>query len=237
MSYILEKIRHQESFTGRSAALHRQLQSRASSLHAHQSLSCEGGRFLKTTSLRCFQIFQHPRRSRPPFRQPWTMVPPLPQLSHQCLRATPAGRANGLPNQDLGGGHKKSISNRESKWAAILVALPNFSSHSPIWWASIWAANCGPHPFFFHFHGAVPIRRTQGERPRPARRRRPRGRHAAGRPSRRRRPSPADATPPATLADAAGPPACLRSSSSSSSPDLRAAGACFLPGVIELLRT
>ena len=64
---------------------------------------------------------------------------------HEFLRATPAGRANGLPNQDLGGGHKKSISNRESKWAAILVALPNFSSHSPIWWPSIWTANCGPH--------------------------------------------------------------------------------------------
>ena len=51
---------------------------------------------------------------------------------------------------------------------------------------------------FFHFHEAVPHPR-QGECPRPAH-------------HRRARPAPADATPPATLAAAAG-----------------ATGACFLP--------
>jgi len=43
------------------------------------------------------------------------------------VRATPVGRTNGLPYEDLVGGHQKSISSRGSKWAAILVGLPNFS--------------------------------------------------------------------------------------------------------------
>ena len=97
--------------------------------------------------------------------------------------------------------------------AAILVGHPNFSSHIPIWCPSIWPANCGPHRFlFFHFHRFVPDpshARATGRAPPPRTPPppppRPRGRHAAGRPS--RRPSPADATPPATLAAAAGPPA------------------------------
>ena len=33
----------------------------------------------------------------------------------KSLRATPAGRANRLPYEDLVGGHQKSISSRESK--------------------------------------------------------------------------------------------------------------------------
>ena len=43
----------------------------------------------------------------------------------KSLRATPAGRANGLLYEDLVGGHQKSISSRGSKMAAILVGLPN----------------------------------------------------------------------------------------------------------------
>jgi len=49
------------------------------------------------------------------------------------IRATPAERANGLLYKDLVGGHQKSISSRGSKWAAILVGLPNFFPHPPIW--------------------------------------------------------------------------------------------------------
>ena len=107
----------------------------------------------------------------------------------------------------------------------FLIPLPNLVAF--YLGCQLWAP-----PIFFSFSrscadpshaGRAPPPRTPPPPP-P----RPRGRHAAGRPS--RRPFPADATPPATLADAAGPPACLRSSSSSSSPDLRAAGACFLPG-------
>ena len=47
-------------------------------------------------------------------------------------RATPVRRANGLLYEDLVGGHQKSISSRGSKWAAILVGLPNFSPHLPM---------------------------------------------------------------------------------------------------------
>jgi len=45
------------------------------------------------------------------------------------LRATPAGLLNGLPSPYLLGGCKKLISSRPSKWAVILVGLPNFSPH------------------------------------------------------------------------------------------------------------
>ena len=65
------------------------------------------------------------------------------EIVSTTIRATPVRRANGLSYKDLVAGDQKSIFSRESKWATILVSLPNFSPHPPIWWPSIWAANCG----------------------------------------------------------------------------------------------
>jgi hypothetical protein len=105
------------------------------------------------------------------------------------LRATPAGRTNGLSNENLISRNQKSISSRGSKWAAILEALPNLVAFYLD--CHLWAP---PILFFLHFLPISISPRSRPPRSPPCYRRR----YAAGRPSRRAA-LPAEAPPLPTI--------------------------------------